>query len=162
MLSEKKIKELEERIIYLDKLLLNKRPNHEKINSLLYQIRQEILRYEIKINQSEVNNQILDDKTTYLKKRLEIIVKNVDLVDNHNSKILQHNQKKSIETLTVINTIFLPLALITGYFGMNFKSMGCPTTSNGILTIKNGQALVFTLFFMVSAITILLFKYNIV
>lgn len=32
-------------------------------------------------------------------------------------------QNKSMQYLTVISTIFLPLTLITGWFGMNFEDM---------------------------------------
>lgn len=162
MISNDNIKSLEKSIIYLDKLLLNKKPDHEKINDLLYKIRQKILIFKIKLNELELKGGIYDKKTMYFKKRLEIIVNNLNLVDDYNSKILVHNQKKSIDTLTIVNTIFLPLALITGYFGMNFKSMGCPSRATGIFTVNNGQMLVFTLFILISTIIILLFKLNII
>ena len=54
----------------------------------------------------------------------------------------KENKKKAIDTLTIVNTIFLPLALITGYFGMNFKSMGAPSNKTGIFTLKYGQGFV--------------------
>lgn len=38
-------------------------------------------------------------------------------------------QNKNMEFLTVISTIFFPLTLITGWFGMNFKNM--PELENG-------------------------------
>lgn len=38
-------------------------------------------------------------------------------------------QNKNMEFLTVISTIFFPLTLITGWFGMNFKHM--PELENG-------------------------------
>ncbi len=48
--------------------------------------------------------------------------------------------------------IALPLAIITGYFGMNFKSMGNPTHKKVILSIGYGQKLVFFLFFVSTVI----------
>ena len=41
--------------------------------------------------------------------------------------------------LTLVATIFLPLSFITGFFGMNFKSMGVPSLKNGIFTIKDAS-----------------------
>ena len=166
MITNRELAIFERKIIYLDKLLMNKQPDHDQISKLLYKIRQKVLIFEIELNQLELNsqndNKKTDTRVLFIKKRLEIIVNNLQLVDDYNSKILQNNQKKSIDTLTIVNTVFLPLALITSYFGMNFKSMGCPSTSSGIFTIKYGQVLVFILFIIISSVIISLFKNNLI
>ena len=82
---------------------------------------------------------------------------NIQLLETYNNQLSNISQKNSIDILTVINTIFLPLALITGYFGMNFKSMGAPSLKTGVLAFKNGQLLVFFLFVLSIFLTLLLF-----
>lgn len=61
----------------------------------------------------------------------------VHLRENH------HYLKSSI--LTIISTIFLPLGVIVGYFGMNFKSMGVPSLKKGIFNTEHAQHYVFWL-----------------
>lgn len=90
-------------------------------------------------------------------KRLELLNKNITIIQNYNTQLHNRNQSKALDTLTVVNTIFLPLTLIVGYFGMNFRSMGCPTTKTGILTLKYGQTFVFILIILITCFTIFLF-----
>ena len=42
---------------------------------------------------------------------------------------MMHSMMMRMQFLTVISTIFFPLTLITGWFGMNFKNM--PGLDNG-------------------------------
>ena len=44
--------------------------------------------------------------------------------------------------LTLVATIFLPLSFITGFFGMNFKSMGAPSLKSGIFNINHGDKII--------------------
>lgn len=162
MINEKDIINLENLVTDLDKMLLNDKPDYNNIDSKIYSLRKKLLEYQIKINQLEFNSTDNTPDLLKLKQKLEMLVNNLQLVSDYNSKILQSNQKKSIDTLTIVNTVFLPLALITGYFGMNFRSMGCPTTASGILTVKYGQMLVFILFIVITIITVLLLRLNII
>ena len=54
-----------------------------------------------------------------------------------------------LEFLTVISTIFFPLTLITGWFGMNFKDMP---------GLENGYPAVMALSIVIIVICILIFK----
>ena len=81
--------------------------------------------------------------------------------ENNIFQILQRNKKKAIDTLTIVNTIFLPLALITGYFGMNFKSMGAPSNKTGIFTLKYGQGFVLSLFVSLTLFVLFMFYHDI-
>lgn len=56
----------------------------------------------------------------------------------------------------IISIIYLPLAVITGYFGMNFASMGIHSKKEpGILNEPQGQMFVF----MISIVVVLMFIY---
>ena len=58
-------------------------------------------------------------------------------------KYNKHEEFKS-RILTLIATIFLPLGVIVGFFGMNFKSMGAPALKNkGVFNIKHADKFVF-------------------
>lgn len=58
-------------------------------------------------------------------------------------------QNRNMQYLTVVSTIFFPLTLITGWFGMNFENM--PELKDGYTTVKIVSVVVF-------AICIFIFK----
>lgn len=58
-------------------------------------------------------------------------------------------QNKNMQFLTVISTIFFPLTLITGWYGMNFQNMP---------ELKNGYPGVITLSLVVVCVCIFIFK----
>jgi magnesium transporter len=65
----------------------------------------------------------LADKVTYIRRDVENMHQRViSLREAHNSS-LTANLNETIRTLTVIATIVLPLTLISGIYGMNFKVM---------------------------------------
>ena len=65
----------------------------------------------------------LNDKVTYLRRDVENMHQRViSLREAYNSS-LTANLNETIRTLTVIATIVLPLTLISGIYGMNFKVM---------------------------------------
>lgn len=55
--------------------------------------------------------------------------------------------------LTLVATIFLPLSFITGFFGMNFKSMGAPSLDKGIFTIDNAEFKILLVIFVLIVAT---------
>lgn len=68
----------------------------------------------------------------------------------------------SIDTLSKVSFIFLPLTFITGYFGMNFTTMGMigkNVNKNGVLMWKHGHTFVrlLLLFILIASIIILYF-----
>ena len=150
----------------LDKLtsyLVNEdKYDHDKINEESYKINKSILKLRIRIeslqikhaNDSKILKKInnYNDRTTFFMNT----IKNID--DFNNIKDLRA-QARSIRILTIINMVALPLAVITGYFGMNFRSMGNPTHTKGILSHLHGQKLVFILFF-VSIIVMIIIANN--
>ena len=59
--------------------------------------------------------------------------------------LLDQHQEFKGNILTIITTIFLPLGVIVGFFGMNFKSMGVPSLKKGIFNTPHAQHYVFWL-----------------
>jgi len=73
----------------------------------------------------------LNDRITYLRNDIENMHQRIiSLRETYNSS-LSANLNETIRTLTVIATIVLPLTLITGIYGMNFKVMPELTSEYG-------------------------------
>lgn len=68
--------------------------------------------------------------------------------DTYQGKVAEH-QNANMEFLTIISTIFFPLTLITGWYGMNFQNMP---------ELANGYPFVIGLSLIVIAIIIFIFK----
>ena len=83
-------------------------------------------------------------------KQIEFYIKYL----NHQINVLDDFQA---HLLTLVATIFLPLSFITGFFGMNFKSMGVPSLKNGIFTIKYASEKIILFSIILIIITIYLF-----
>jgi len=105
--------------------------------------------------QKEINNtkQFTHSKNDYFLKQI-FILKKENLENEKNYKVLNHlqeyieYQENKLNTfkhslLSLISTIFLPLGFVVGFFGMNFKSMGNPGISNGILSIEHSERFIF-------------------
>ena len=106
-------------------------------------------RWQDLLHRLEESRKIIDKLTTTLQYALDI------------------QTNSSIDVLSKVSLIFLPLTFITGYFGMNFTSMGIVGKNmnpKGILMWKNGHTFVILLllFALVASIIILSFveKYN--
>ena len=106
-------------------------------------------RWEELLDRLESSRKIIDKLTSTLQYTLDI--------KSHNS----------IDVLSKVSFIFLPLSFITGYFGMNFTTMGMVGKNmnpKGVLMWKNGHTFVkfLLLFILIAAIIILSYieKYN--
>lgn len=80
----------------------------------------------------------LTDKTQSELNRLERL-------QTYLGHLLDQHQQFRGNILTIITTIFLPLGVIVGYFGMNFKSMGVPSLKKGIFNTPHAQHYIFWL-----------------
>lgn len=87
---------------------------------ILYEIEKNEYKNKKKLSQDEINK--IDFYKSYIQHQIDFI------------KHLQNH------LLSLIATVFIPLSFITGFFGMNFKSMGAPSlNNNGILNLKDGH-----------------------
>lgn len=157
------LKKVEDSIIKLDKNIDYKKPNHEMITEWLFYLKKQkiflgINLYKLKNRGVNENNRRLDN----LIKKLDNIKKNIDYIDDFNSQLSDKKRSSSLDTLTRVNTIFLPLTLIVGYFGMNFQSMGAPSNKTGIFTLKYGQGFVFFLMLISIVFIFILIKIDII
>ena len=77
----------------------------------------------------------------------------------HMEKYLQfQNQKldsRKNTIISLISTIFIPFGVITGYFGMNFASMGNPGIKKGILSSRDSEKHLFVLFVTIALFVVL-------
>ena len=92
----------------------------------------------------------LTDKTTKEWKRLQRL-------HTYLKHLLNQHQKFQLNILTIIATIFLPLGVIVGFFGMNFKSMGAPSLKKGIFNTPHAQHYVFGLGLIASILVLVIY-----
>jgi magnesium transporter len=104
---------------------------------------------------------ITRDEMIYYRNVYDHLVRMVDLADSYRDtvsglldaylSVTSNNLNQVMKVLTIISTVFLPLSVITGFFGMNFQYLPGATWEYGVLA---------TLIFMaaVSASMLLLFK----
>lgn len=82
---------------------------------------------------------------------------------SHIQDVLQYENEKlnhfKSTVMTLVNTVFLPLGVLTGFFGMNFASMGNPDIKKGILSVQNSETFVFGLMFFFFIVTVLMFEF---
>lgn len=144
-----KIKNLKKEIIKIEKNILNSNINYKNIINL----EKNILNLELNINELIIEKNL---NLTEEKKKIKEIKISLELINKYKSYIIDSEMNTSINLLTFINLIFFPLSLIVGYYGMNFESMGCPSTKNGIFSIKYGQTWVLFLFIILTTIVFII------
>jgi len=144
-----------------DRFLSKKNINDKKIENVMIDLRKKIFQVNFYLHKLELSDSNNDALIKQIKKKHQFMLENYQLINDYSKQVLERDKKKSMDTLTMVNTIFLPLGLITGYFGMNFKSMGSHTHNKGILSFTHGQTLVVTLFLTISLFILYLFHNNV-
>ena len=87
----------------------------------------------------------------------------LDLLSDELERETNEAQSYTLSMLTLIETIFLPLGVLTGYFGMNFSSMGGHVGKGhdpapGILGLRYGQGFVWLI--MLFCIGIIMYSFD--
>lgn len=108
-------------------------------------------------HQGDINNEVfrlrklINDSYPNDSKQKEDWLERLDNIEKYRAAKMQEKQQKTLDTLTVISVIFLPLTLIVAYFGMNFKTMK-------IYTTKQPHRLVLTLLALAILVVVFLFR----
>lgn len=147
---DRKINILNSELSKLDTYIINREKyDHEYIQDELFKINKILLVLKLTMGQIKIkyeNNDLVQERLNEYETRTKFFSENIkDIREFTNSRNIR-KQKKSINLLTIINMIFLPLGFLTGYFGMNFASMGNPDIKKGIFSIKHGQIFAWSLF----------------
>lgn len=152
MSIQDKINNIENELIKLDEKF-KKQKHITKIDIFtIKNLNKNLLLVKIKLDEIQLNNKMNEKDLKFLENKVKYLNNNIDLLNQYIRMTSDYSSSKNLDKLTILNTIFLPLGLICGYFGMNFKSMGSPTTKKGIFTIKNSNFFVILLF-VISIIT---------
>lgn len=92
---------------------------------------------------TKLKKELFEMKLKYaVNEKVYRIIENID--DNLDDENNSLNTLK-MTLISALGTIFLPLGFITGYFGMNFNSMGNPTLKKGILAIKHVEKFIISM-----------------
>lgn len=154
---ERKINEIDKQLIQLDETIIQGEKVKE-ISLQFYKIKKEFLLIETSNIQQSFNSSVsneLQEKIKKTKKNIEIIEEYIQLKNNE-------GMNNTLDTLTYLNTLFLPLGLITGYFGMNFIELGNPPTKSNkkaIFAIQNPNVFIGILFIISIIATYFVMKY---
>lgn len=134
------LEEYERRIIELEDSVMG--DNLKDFNKKLVPIRRELLLLKGYYEQvGEMGKELEENENAYFnKKRLKYfrsITDKAERLEGKSEQLLAYSgqvrdmyqsafdakQNKAIEFLTIVSTIFLPLTLLTSWYGMNFKNM---------------------------------------
>lgn len=101
---------------------------------------------------SEVNDWVFfGNRAERLHNHVELLREKLNQINDHYQAKIAEQQNRIMTWLTVVTTIFMPLTLITGWYGMNFKGM--PE-----LSWKIGYPVVIVISIAIIVIEIIIFK----
>ena len=131
----------------LRKQLLTLREYYDELRDLGKQLEEDENRFFTKKNLKYFGT--MSDRADRLMNRTVHLIDYMGQIrDSYNQKVSEQ-QNKNMEFLTIISTIFFPLTLITGWYGMNFENMP---------ELENGYPHVIALSLIVVSIIIFIFK----
>ena len=157
----------------IDEMLSNLQSDFEKLNKIILEGSETDLEITKKVDDVSskllysslvLKNKIYEDNEGDYSEQSKILEKlrsNMSSIDEYQNKQIMMSQKTDINILSWFAVVFLPLSLITGYYGMNFASMGNPIEegATGVLAEKDADKWVFFLFAISLLITVILVKF---
>ena len=131
----------------LRKQLLTLREYYDELRDLGKQLEEDENRFFAKKNLKYFGT-VSDRADRLMNRTLHLLDYMSQIRDTYNQKVSEA-QNKNMEFLTIVSTIFFPLTLITGWYGMNFENMP---------ELKNGYPHVIALSLIVVVVIIIIFK----
>lgn len=131
----------------LRKQLLTLREYYDELRDLGKQLEEDENRFFAKKNLKYFGT-VSDRADRLMNRTVHLIDYMSQIRDSYNQKVSEA-QNKNMEFLTIVSTIFFPLTLITGWYGMNFENMP---------ELKNGYPHVIVFSLLVVAVIIFVFK----
>lgn len=153
---EEMLNELVPEIKTLNSNILNGNLSNNEIQEGIIDLRNKLL-YS-KLLYSNIQLKAPDKDWGEIDKRFNILTRSMDNIDLYETNNILKENKKNLDIISWITVIILPLSLITSYYGMNFSSMGSPSTNTNPYGFKYGQLWIFFLFGISLTITIILLK----
>jgi hypothetical protein len=131
-----------------DKTLMESTKRFRNINKIYLELKLRLNHITFEIDKGKFKYDV--KKIKGLEKELGKIKDSLDLLSEELQRETEEAQSYTLSMLTLIETIFLPLGVLTGYFGMNFSSMGGHVGKGhepapGLLGIKYGQTFVWAI-----------------
>lgn len=146
-INEGDLDEVTEEIALLRKELLILREYYDEMNDFGKQLEENENNFFSGKNLSYFGT--ISDRADRLMGRTMYLLDYIGQVrDTYQGKVAEH-QNDNMEFLTIISTIFFPLTLITGWYGMNFDNMP---------ELTHGYPFVIGLSLVVVAVIIIIFK----
>lgn len=148
---EEDLRRIELQVDRLDKkMLAGKNIVPDILHTQKIFIKVELLFDQLKLEQ---NNEKVDN----IQKRINDVRESIKHLKEYKKMVDSDNSNKMINLLTFINIVFLPLGVITGYFGMNFKSF-----DKNVFSIKRGHSFIWGLFIVVAIAVYLLIRMHVI
>ena len=145
-----------------DKTLMENTERFRSINKEYLELRLRLNHIMHELEKKE-NNKYNTDKVKLYNDKMEGMKGSLDLLNDELQRETNENQSYTLNMLTLIETIFLPLGVLCGYFGMNFSSMGGHVglghkAAPGILGLRYGQGFVWGI--MLLSTILILYSFN--
>ena len=147
-----------------DKSLMENTERFRNINKVYLEIRLRLnhIMHEL---EKESNEKYKSEKVKNYDNKMEKMKASLDLLNEELQRETDENQSYTLNMLTLVETIFLPLGVLTGYFGMNFSSMGGHVGDGhkpapGILGIRYGQGFVWGIMLICTLIILYSFDWT--
>ena len=125
--TQQKISDFQTKLMPIRRELLNLRSYYDEIMDLSRDLEENENGFFLKKHLKYFG--ILTDRADRLMSRTSHLLEYAQQVKDAYQAQVDARQNSNMQFLTVISTIFFPLTLITGWFGMNFKDM--PGLENG-------------------------------